>query len=113
MHKANKKKKQHFSTQEEIDWGAVPSRLCNEMRSEEGRPIVKASGGGWKGVEDGEERRRVNKRKQKKKTMKKVRRKRGREKRRQFQIQFVKNIHYKTDILCIYKHIKLTSLQLA
>lgn len=62
MHKANKKTA--FSTQEEIDWGAVPSRLCNEMRGEEGRPIVKASGGGWKGVEDGEEKRR----KQKKKT---------------------------------------------
>lgn len=52
MHKANKKTA--FSTQEEIDQGAVPSRLCNEMRREERRPIVKASGGGWKGVEDGE-----------------------------------------------------------
>lgn len=52
LHKANKKTA--FSTQEEIDQGAVPSRLCNEMRREERRPIVKASGGGWKGVEDGE-----------------------------------------------------------
>lgn len=44
--------------QEEIDWGSVPSRLCNEMKREKRRPIVKASGGGWKGVEDGEEMRR-------------------------------------------------------
>lgn len=84
MHKANKKTA--FSTQEEIDCGAVPSKLCNEMRREEGRPIVKASGGGWKGVEDGEEKRRVNKRKQRKKTKQKVRRKSGREKRRHFQM---------------------------
>lgn len=46
MHKANKKTA--FPKQEEIDWGAVPSRLCNEMRGEERRPIVKASGGGWR-----------------------------------------------------------------
>lgn len=75
-------KKTAFSMQEEIDWGAVPSRLCNEMRGEERRPTVKASGGGWKGVEDGEKKRGVNRRKRKKKTKQKVRRKSGREKRR-------------------------------
>lgn len=82
MHKANKKTA--FSTQKEIDWGAVPSRLCNEMRREERRPIVKASGGGWKEWRTEKrrgERRRVNKRKQKKKTKQKVRRKSGGEKR--------------------------------
>lgn len=34
--------------QEEIDWGTVPSRLCNEMRGKEKSPTVKAGGGGWK-----------------------------------------------------------------
>lgn len=36
LHK--KKIKTVFSTQEEIDWGALPSRLCNEMRREERGP---------------------------------------------------------------------------
>lgn len=34
--------------QEKIDWGTVPSRLCNEMRGKERSPTVKAGGGGWK-----------------------------------------------------------------
>lgn len=34
--------------QEEIDWGTVPSRLCNEMRGKERSPTAKAGGGGWK-----------------------------------------------------------------
>ena len=52
MHKANKKTT--FSTQEEIDWGAVPSRLCNEMRSRgekadsEGQRRSMERSGGWR-----------------------------------------------------------------
>lgn len=38
--------------QEEIDWGTVPSRLCNEMRGKERSPTVKAGGGGWKRREE-------------------------------------------------------------
>lgn len=52
MHKANTKKTS--SMQEEIDWGAVPNRLCNEMRrrgekaKSEGQRRRMERSGGWR-----------------------------------------------------------------
>lgn len=47
LHRANKKTA--ISKQEAIECGAVPGRLCNEIRRE--KLIVKAVGVGWKRVE--------------------------------------------------------------
>lgn len=53
------------------------------MRYEkERRPTAKASGGGWRGVEDREEKGRINERKQKKRTKQKDRRERKKRERR-------------------------------